>query len=260
MIIKRKRLGQILSLVLLVVSLLFIANIFCAVPTTAASLSWTVSLSVSTTKAAANQSVTLTATTNHNVGSTPWGLYIIDTTNGNQQNFPSGTNGSWTLAYNGTTHNFVARVGMFNGSQTQASSNNVSVTWASNTLSVATKLSDAVAWAKTQIGSRNWGTGTNTYCELFVENAFGTSGRFSTAYAGYQSIGISGSPQIPGQIVFFSKNSSNGGYGHVGIYIGNGQFISVTSSGVQLESLSWWSSNVASYVGYASPPSSWPGR
>ena len=123
----------------------------------------------------------------------------------------------------------------------------------------ATKLDNAVAWAWSQIGSTDWGTGDNTFCEQFVENAFGTTGKFLTAYNAYQSIGISGNPQVPGQIVFFAPTNDNLS-GHSGIYVGNDQFISVTSSGVQLKSLSQWNENVAIYLGYADPPSSWPGQ
>jgi hypothetical protein len=110
--------------------------------TTSAPLNWTVSLSVSNTHPQANQSITLTATTNHDVGPTQWGLYIFDTTtNALVAKFPSGTSGSSSpLSYAGETHNFVARIGYFDGSQTQITSNTVSVTWANNASSVATVL------------------------------------------------------------------------------------------------------------------------
>jgi hypothetical protein len=125
---------------------------------------------------------------------------------------------------------------------------------------VAVKLAHAVTWAKAQIGSVEWGTGTDTYCEKFVEQAFGTSGQYSTAYAAFEEIGLDGSPIIPGQIVFFEKNAGNGWSGHAGVYVGNDQFISVTTTGVQTRSLSSWSSTVAACIGYANPPASWPGR
>jgi len=73
-------------------------------------------------------------------------------------------------------------------------------------------------------------------------------------YKAFQALGVSGSPQIPGQIVFFAPNAGNGQQAHTGIYIGNGNFISVTSNGVKQYSLTWWSNNVAKYVGYANPP------
>jgi len=38
---------------------------------------------------------------------------------------------------------------------------------------VTDELANAATWAEQQAGSQNWGSGTNTYCELFVENAFG---------------------------------------------------------------------------------------
>jgi hypothetical protein len=131
----------------------------------------------------------------------------------------------------------------------------------STTITSNTKLSNAASWAVSQIGSTKWGTGTNTYCELFVENAFGTSGQFVDAYTAFRSIGVSGNPQAPGQVVYFDKtygNNGNAGNGHAGIYIGNDQFISVISSGVQQSKLSLWADS--KYLGYANPPSSWPGR
>ena len=136
--------------------------------TTSAPLNWTVSLSVSNAHPQANQSITLTATTNHDVGPTQWGLYIIDTTNGKQSNFESGTSGSWTPPYTGGTHNFVARIGMFDGSQIQDTSNTISVTWANpnlNTLSVTQNNLNILKGFPTQAfaNAPSWDT---SYCKL----------------------------------------------------------------------------------------------
>jgi peptidoglycan endopeptidase LytE len=57
---------------------------------------------------------------------------------------------------------------------------------------------------------------------------------------------VSRSNLQPGDLVFFASNG--GGASHVGIYVGNGQFINAADSGVRYDSLSsgYWSS---SYVG-----------
>ena len=44
------------------------------------------------------------------------------------------------------------------------------------------RASEAVAFAKARLGATDW----NRQCELFVERAFGTSGRFATATAHYR--------------------------------------------------------------------------
>ena len=122
---------------------------------------------------------------------------------------------------------------------------------------VSDKVANAIAWAKSQLGSQNW----NGLCEKFVENAYGTNGQYLTAQDAYKVLHTSTnwSPDI-GALVWFVPNASNGNVGHVGIYIGQGQFISATYNGVQINSMKSWSTNVASYEGWGDAPSSWPGR
>jgi cell wall-associated NlpC family hydrolase len=47
----------------------------------------------------------------------------------------------------------------------------------------------------------------------------------------------------PGDQVFFAPDKSNSGYGHTGIYEGNGQFKSATYNGVQTNDLNHWQQN-----------------
>jgi cell wall-associated NlpC family hydrolase len=63
-----------------------------------------------------------------------------------------------------------------------------------------------------------------------------------------------------GALVWFAPNDRNGNAGHVGIYLGNGQFISATDHGVQINDIASWSNIVASYKGWGDAPSGWPGR
>jgi hypothetical protein len=125
----------------------------------------------------------------------------------------------------------------------------------------------AADWAIARIDSYNWGWGTKTECQRFVENAYGTSGRHPTAYDCGTAIGRKiepsgvpiGNELLRGHIVFFEKDPSNGLAGHSGLFIGNGEFISVTASGVKIRSVSKWSQNVAPYLGHAEAPITWPG-
>ncbi len=119
------------------------------------------------------------------------------------------------------------------------------------------KSAHAIAWANSKIGSSSW----NGWCEVFIENAWGTQYRYATAQAAFNALHTSTnwSPDI-GALVWFAPNAGNGYAGHVGIYIGSGQFISATYRGVQINSLATWSATVAPYEGWGDAPVSWPGR
>ena len=122
-------------------------------------------------------------------------------------------------------------------------------------LTNATKAANAIAWANSQLGSQNW----NGLCEVFVENAYGTQYQYKTAQDAFNALHTStdSSPDI-GALVWFVPNTGNGNAGHVGIYLGQGQFISATYNGVQIHDMTSWSNNVASYEGWGDAP--WPGR
>lgn len=116
---------------------------------------------------------------------------------------------------------------------------------------------DAVSWANSNLGSQAW----DNYCELFVENAFGTSGQYASAQANYNGGTHYWSwPPPYGALVFFAPNSSNEYVGHVGLYTSNGNFISATSYGVAVYNMTYWSNNIAPYEGWEWARSSWPGR
>jgi len=134
------------------------------------------------------------------------------------------------------------------------------------------RLQQAAAWARQQMsGRRLWIEGGETLCGTFVENAYGVSGIYPSAYDMYRALGRSGDPSrrtlaglqhAPvGSIVFFAPNARNGYSGHVGVYVGNGQFVGVGSGGhVRQYSVQWWSGSISPFVGWAYPPSNWPGR
>jgi len=114
--------------------------------------------------------------------------------------------------------------------------------------------SEAIAWAEAQLGSQNW----DFYCQRFVENAYGTSDRYLTAQDAYYALHTSNSwtPDI-GALVWFAPNAGNQWDGHVGIYIGDGNFISATSNGVAIDSLAYWNQVIAPYEGWGNPPPWW---
>ncbi len=134
------------------------------------------------------------------------------------------------------------------------------------------RLQQAVVWARQQMyGQRLWIEDGETLCGTFVENAYGVSGVYPSAHDMYRALGKSSDPsrhtlaglqRAPvGSIVFFAPNARNGYYGHVGIYVGGGQFIGVGSGGhVRQYSVQWWSGSISPFVGWAYPPSNWPGR
>lgn len=82
------------------------------------------------------------------------------------------------------------------------------------------------------------------YCQAFVNRVTGgkTSGASAIQAWNNAPQKVQGTTQgmQPGDLVYFSPNSSNRGYGHTGIYAGNNQFISATDNGVKQTGLFDW--------------------
>ncbi|MCA1667933.1 MAG: C40 family peptidase [Thermomicrobia bacterium] len=133
------------------------------------------------------------------------------------------------------------------------------------------RLSQAVNWAMQQMAApRLWLEGGVTLCDKFVENAFGVTAQYPTAYDMYLALGKAGDPahqtlpnlqEAPaGAIIFFDRNTGNWNDGHVGIFVGNDQFISVVTGGrIKQHSVQWWNDHVAHFLGWAYPRADWPG-
>jgi hypothetical protein len=124
----------------------------------------------------------------------------------------------------------------------------------------ASSATRAVAWGVSQNHS-------NAYpflCERFVENAYGTSGRYASAIAGFYALRAAGqmhytSTGIPaGALVFSSNPRYDLSNGHVMISIGNGTYISggVSGSGGTVQIIGLQST----FLGWSMAPASWPGR
>jgi hypothetical protein len=113
------------------------------------------------------------------------------------------------------------------------------------------RLAEALAWEQAHLGSAQY----NELCELSVENAYGTSGRYATAAADYQAqlaAGTIHSGTAPaGALVFFKGNSSAG---HVGIADGGSNYY--TSDGtIHVAPYT----EGGGYLGWSYAPASWPG-
>lgn len=136
----------------------------------------------------------------------------------------------------------------------------------SSTSSSSSKASRAASWAKGKVGSNSY----DFACELFVENAYGTSGRYANAIANFNAqkragrIHSKGTPSV-GALVF-SKSSLDQGNGHVMVYVGGGTYVSggaSTAYGTH-RTVQYFTSPSPSrggtYLGWSDAPSSWPGR
>jgi hypothetical protein len=125
------------------------------------------------------------------------------------------------------------------------------------TTAQATRQAVSAQWALNQLGAQNY----YNLCERFIENAYGTSGQYRSAAAASGSL-MSNTDMADadvGDLVFFRPDASNGNYGHVGIYVGNGEMVSATNSGITRDRLDspYWSKLL---VGFGDPPDQWQGR
>lgn len=126
--------------------------------------------------------------------------------------------------------------------------------WASNTMQSSTYTSSRAEAAVNWMMARRGWTSYEGYCERAVENAYGTSGRFASARANWENavargVARRGNMSPPrGALVFWNT----GYYHHVGIALGNGQFIATSVGGrIGVQNLPYYSN----YLGWA--PSPW---
>jgi hypothetical protein len=115
----------------------------------------------------------------------------------------------------------------------------------------------AIAWAIDAQGRTDY----NGYCQMFVENAYGTSGQYASAIAASNSLNTGGSlGSAPiGALVFFAPAADNWYYGHVGIYIGQNTMINGRQT-VTADNIAASSYFTSRYTGWGYAPSSWPGH
>lgn len=128
--------------------------------------------------------------------------------------------------------------------------------------SASSKASKAVTWANAQVKAKN--TAYNGWCERFVENAYGTSGKYASALTAYNSLKKAGKintskTNIPAGALVFSRNSYDQGYGHVILSLGNGKFANPVATVRETTSPTGGISG-ATFLGWAHAPADWPGR
>lgn len=114
---------------------------------------------------------------------------------------------------------------------------------------------DPNAPSDVQKAEQDIGDGTYSgYCESFVEQMTGSGQMGGSAIEAWNNNAqagraVSGTDGIqPGDPIYFSANQGNGGYGHVGIYMGNNQFISATYNGTQVENLDDWTKSTGQQI------------
>lgn len=125
----------------------------------------------------------------------------------------------------------------------------------------SSKASKAVAWGNSMMGS----TAYNGWCERFVENAYGTSGKYASALAAFNALKAAGTMKytttnIPAGSLVFSRNDWDGGYGHVMIARGDGTFINPASTVRVSNNPAGGTTNQYRFLGWSPAPAGWPGR
>ncbi len=109
--------------------------------------------------------------------------------------------------------------------------------------------------ALTPLGNLSWGSGSNTFCEVYVEQVtgMGNQGASAADAAGrMQLLGLlqPGLPPTAGLVVYFGPSADNEYFGHVGISLGGGRFRSITVYGLADAPLAGWR---APYLGFTDP-------
>ena len=123
------------------------------------------------------------------------------------------------------------------------------------------RLAGATKW---MVMASNRGLNYNERCETAVENAYGTSGKYLTALADYQTQLAAGrvhgetnpskSTAPAGALVFFTGSDPT--TGHVGIAVGDGKSYWTTDGTIHVAPLT----EGMGYKGWSLAPLSWPGE
>lgn len=104
-------------------------------------------------------------------------------------------------------------------------------------ISASTNLSDDATVNTTK-------TAYKGLCQAFVEATIGSGWKGGSAIQAWQNQQDKAVPSLngikPGDPIYFAADRSNGGYGHTGIYMGNGNFLSATDNGIQNLPLNDW--------------------
>jgi hypothetical protein len=180
------------------------------------------------------------------IGCIPYNT-IIDiscTSSGSSVTGPYGTESTWDYtSWNGTS-GFVSDAWVYTGTNSPI---------ARPCDNPPSREQEAINWLNAHAGSGAYGG----LCELMVENAYGTSGRYASALADYHAQLAAGrihtdtSPPM-GALVFYSGIEPT--LGHVEISNGNGQYWDSDGT-IHLVNFSYG----GTYYGWSYAPASWPG-
>jgi hypothetical protein len=123
--------------------------------------------------------------------------------------------------------------------------------------SKTTREQRAVDFANADLGRSDYAG----WCELFVENAYGTQGQQQSALADFNAIQAGGrmhytTSGIPAGALVFSRNPYDGGYGHVILSRGDGSFVSPQSPTQVLTD----PRAGGTFSGWSFAPDGWPSR
>ncbi len=186
-------------------------------------------------------------------GPATYNAVIGGVTNGKVLNVTGAENGWYKINHNGRTGYVSADYVKFvkGGVNNVTNNNNVQQpTTGGDTSSIA-------AFARTLNGKPYKTAGTTTAgfdCSGFVYYVLNNTGHNVSrkSVAGYWSTLTKTSNPQPGDLVYFSNTTDAGGLTHMGVYLGNGQFISAetTSTGVKISSVnnSYWSKHLTGYT------------
>lgn len=121
----------------------------------------------------------------------------------------------------------------------------------------------AIAWGNSKIGSQDY----PMLCERFVENAYGVTGRYPSALADFTDQQTKGlirtTLPAPRGALVYSRTPYDQGYGHVEISRGDGTYLSGGMGNPTVQLVSSPSARTGAgytFLGWAYPPASWPGR
>lgn len=168
-------------------------------------------------------------------------------------------NGGWDNLWYRTSGGYVADVDLNTGS-------NDPVAPQCGTAPVSSREQRALDWANQQAAARSMSY--NGLCERFVEQAYGTSGRFTSALAAFNALRARGmvhsnATNIPAGALVFSTGSDPR-FGHVMLSRGNGTFVSGGASTQygNHATVQTFSSPAPSgvFLGWSTAPAEWPGR
>lgn len=186
---------------------------------------------------------------------------IIDVLSNGDKIEVTGQSGNWYKVHYNGSDGYVSKDYVSTSQNSSTSQNESNSTTSSDSTSQASSIFNnmpaLLSYAKSLEGVpyEFGGTTPNGFdCSGFiyyVYNKYGYSISRQSANSYWNSFTRTSNP-LPGDLVYFQGTYNTNGASHIGIYLGNGSFISAASNGVSVSSLSnsYWSSH---FLGYTRP-------